>query len=217
MNDPLIGKQLDEYILEKLLGQGGMARVYRGLDTGLQRYAAIKVIDTPHQRDESYIARFEREALAIAQLDHPHIVTVYRYGRVGQLLYLAMKYIEGADLQAILNGFEQDKEFMDFDDVTRLLREIGAAVDYAHSQGVIHRDIKPSNVMLDAHGQAYLTDFGLALLTEQGTQGEILGSPKYIAPEQAISSADAVNQSDVYALGVILYRMSRLSTRIRWG
>ncbi|MCP4361630.1 MAG: protein kinase [Chloroflexi bacterium] len=207
MTDPLIGTRLDEYRLEGLLGQGGMARVYCGLDTGLQRYGAIKVIDTPYQQDESYMTRFEREARAIAQLDHPHIVTVYRYGRSQNLLYLAMKYIEGADLHAILSGYEQDGQFMPFDEVARLIREIGSALDYAHSQGVVHRDIKPSNVMLDDQGRSYITDFGLALLADVGTHGEILGSPNYIAPEQAVSSAGAVPQSDLYALGVILFRM----------
>ncbi|HRQ41403.1 MAG TPA: serine/threonine-protein kinase [Chloroflexota bacterium] len=207
MSDPLIGAQLDEYRLESLLGQGGMARVYRGLDTGLHRYAAIKVIDTPHQQDEGYIARFEREARAIAALDHPHIVTVYRYGRAHNLLYLAMKYIEGADLHTILNGYEQDGQLMPLPEVVRLLREMGAALDYAHSRGVIHRDVKPSNVMVDGQGRSYITDFGLALLADVGTRGEILGSPLYIAPEQAVSSAGAVPQSDLYALGVILYRM----------
>lgn len=207
MTDPLIGAQLDEYHLEALLGQGGMARVYRALDTGLQRYAAIKVIDTPHQQDEVYVARFEREARAIAQLDHPHIVSVYRYGRAQNLLYLAMKYIEGADLHAILSGYEQDGQLMPAAEIIRLLHEMGTALDYAHARGIIHRDIKPSNVMLDAHGRSYITDFGLALLADVGTRGEILGSPHYVAPEQAVSSAGAVPQSDLYALGVMLYRM----------
>ncbi len=207
MSDPLIGTQLDEYRLESLLGQGGMARVYRALDTGLHRYAAVKVIDTPHQQDEGYIARFEREARAIAALDHPHIVTVYRYGRDQNLLYLAMKYVEGADLHTILTGYEQDGQLMPFAEIVRLLREMGSALDYAHGRGVIHRDVKPSNVMVDGQGRSYITDFGLALLADVGTRGEILGSPLYIAPEQAVSSAGAVPQSDLYALGVILYRM----------
>lgn len=207
MNDPLIGKRLDEYRLEKLLGQGGMARVYRGMDIGLRRYAAIKVIDTPYRQDEDYIARFEKEARAIAQLDHPHIVTVYRYGRADNLLYLAMRYIEGADLLVILDKYEKDGQLMPTADVTRLVREIGSALDYAHKQGVVHRDIKPSNVMLNAEGSVYLTDFGLALLTDVGTMGKILGSPHYISPEQAVSSAGAVSQSDLYSLGVILFRM----------
>ncbi len=207
MSDSLIGKDLDEYRLEKLLGQGGMARVYRGLDRGLRRYAAIKVIDTPHRQDEEYIARFEREARAIAQLDHPHIVTVYRYGRAENVLYLAMRYIEGADLLVILKDYEKDGELMPVAEMTRLVREIGAALDYSHKQGIIHRDVKPSNVMLNTDGRAYLTDFGLVLLTDVGTQGKILGSPHYISPEQAVSSARAVPQSDLYSLGVILFRM----------
>lgn len=207
MTDSLIGKQLDEYRLEKLLGQGGMARVYRGLDLGLHRYAAIKVIDTPYRQDEEYVTRFEQEARAIAQLDHPHVVTVYRYGRAENVLYMAMRYIEGADLLIILKDYERDGEYMPPDEVMRLVREIGSALDYAHSQGVIHRDVKPSNVMLNIDGRSYLTDFGLALLTDVGTKGEIIGSPQYISPEQAVSSAGAVPQSDLYSLGVILFRM----------
>ncbi len=205
--DRLMGQQLDEYRLEKLLGQGGMARVYRGLDVGLKRYAAIKIIDTPFQRDEAYLRRFEVEAQAIAQLDHPNIVSLYRYGHAQDVLYMAMKYVEGADLQAVLSGYEQNGELMPWKEALRVLREIASALDYAHSKGVIHRDIKPSNIMLDEQGRAYLTDFGLVLLTAQGTQGQIFGTPQYIAPEQAISSAGAVPQTDFYAIGVILYRM----------
>lgn len=205
--DRLIGQQLDEYRLEKLLGQGGMARVYRGLDVGLKRYAAVKIIDTPFRQDEEYLRRFQVEAQAIAQLDHPNIVSVYRYGRAENVLYMAMKYVEGADLNAVLSGYEKNGELMPWEDVLRILREIASALDYAHSKGVIHRDIKPSNIMLDGSGRAYLTDFGLVLLTAQGTQGQIFGTPQYIAPEQAISSAGAIPQSDFYAIGVILYRM----------
>jgi len=205
--DQLIGQQLDEYRLEKLLGQGGMARVYRGLDIGLKRYAAIKVIDTPFRRDEEYLRRFEVEAQAIAQLDHPNIVSLYRYGQAHDVLYMAMKYVEGADLHAVLTGYEENGELMPWDEVMRLMREITSALDYAHNKGVIHRDIKPSNIMIDVQGRAYLTDFGLALLTAQGTHGQVFGTPQYIAPEQAISSAGAVSQSDFYAIGVILYRL----------
>lgn len=206
-DDQLIGQQLNEYRLEKLLGQGGMARVYRGLDVGLKRYAAIKVIDTPFQRDEEYLRRFEVEAQAIAQLDHPNIVSLYRYGQAEDVLYMAMKYVEGADLHAILSGYEDSGDFMPWEEVLRVMREVSSALDYAHNKGVVHRDIKPSNIMIDEQGRAYLTDFGLALLTAQGTQGQIFGTPQYIAPEQAISSAGAVPQSDFYAIGVILYRM----------
>ncbi len=205
--DDLTGQQLDEYRLEALLGQGGMARVYRGLDVRLNRRAAIKVIHTPFRTDSDYVRRFEREARAIAQLEHPHIVRLYRYGEANGLLYMAMQYIKGQNLHSLLASHQQEHTFIPPEKIGRIIQEVCLALDYAHSQGVIHRDIKPSNIMLDQHGQAILTDFGLALLTEVGTRGEILGSPHYIAPEQAISSANVKPQSDLYAVGVILYEM----------
>jgi serine/threonine protein kinase len=205
--DPLVGRQLDEYRLEALLGKGGMARVYRAIDERLGRYAAIKVINAPLRADADYVARFEREAQAIARLTHPHIVTLYRFGEVGGLLYMAMQYVEGADLGDLLGDYRAEGAFMEPEIALRLTDEVCRALDYAHGKGVIHRDIKPSNVMLDGQGNAYLTDFGLALMAETGTKGEIFGSPHYIAPEQAISSATAVPQSDFYAVGCILYEI----------
>ena len=205
--DNLIGKQLDEYRLEAMLGHGGMARVYRGLDVRLKRYAAIKVIDAPYQTDPDYASRFEREAQAVAQLDHPHIVRLYRYGETEGLLYMAMQYIQGANLGDVLTSYRADKEFIEPADAQRIIREVCLALDYAHSHGVIHRDVKPANIILDQQGRAILTDFGLALLIDFGTHGEIFGSPHYIAPEQAISSAAAVPQSDLYSIGIILYEM----------
>lgn len=207
MNDSLIGKQLDEYRLEALLGQGGMARVYRALDTRLKRYVALKLIDAPFRQDNDYILRFEREAQAIAQLEHGHIVHLYRFGEQDGLLYMAMQYIEGANFDAILSQYEQDGEQMEAADASRIIRQVCLALDYAHSRGVIHRDVKPANVMLNKMGQAFVTDFGLALLTDLGTRGEVFGTPEYIAPEQAISSAGAIPQSDFYAVGVMLYRI----------
>lgn len=205
--DNLIGQQLDEYRVEALLGQGGMARVYRGLDTRLDRYVAIKVIDAPLRSDSDYVKRFEREAQAIAKLEHPNIVRLYRYGEAEGLLYMAMQYVEGTDLGFVLRTYHDDQTYIEPEETGRIIRETCLALDYAHEKGIIHRDIKPSNIMLDKQGQAYLTDFGLALLTEIGTRGEIFGTPHYIAPEQAVSSAGVVPQSDLYAIGVILYEM----------
>lgn len=206
VEDNLLYQQLDEYRLEALLGRGGMARVYRSFDVRLKRWAAVKVIDAPFRDDPDYMARFEREAQAVAQLNHPHIVGVYRYGEANGLLYIAMEYIEGASLEAVLASYRQDHQLMSPAEARQIVRPICLALDYAHSQGVIHRDVKPSNIMLNSHGQPVLTDFGLALLDYQ-TRGEIFGTPHYIAPEQVMSSAGAVPQSDLYSLGVVLYEI----------
>lgn len=213
--DPLIGQQLDEYELVALLGRGGMARVYRGRDVRLKRDVAIKVIDAIYRADESYRARFEREAQAIAQLEHPHIVRLYRYGEVSGLFYMAMQYIPGQDLRSYLDDLRARDEWLPALEAARLVRELCGALDYAHSKGIIHRDVKPSNIMLGEDGdfgdaqrrRSYLTDFGLAMLADSDTQGDIFGSPHYVAPEQAMSSARVVPQSDLYAVGVILYQM----------
>jgi len=205
--DNLIGARFDEYRLDALLGEGGMARVYRGRDVNLQRNAAVKVITPNLRRDPGYMARFEREARAIARLEHPNIVRLYRYGEANGLLYMAMQYIEGLNLDAVLRSYRQDGEYIEYNEAARLIREIGIALDYVHSQGIIHRDVKSSNVILDRAGHAHLADFGLALLIQVGTLGEVLGSPHYVAPEQAISSANAVPQSDLYSLGVIAWEM----------
>jgi tRNA A-37 threonylcarbamoyl transferase component Bud32 len=205
--DSLIGTRFDEYELRALLGKGGMARVYRGVDIRLQRTVAIKVIDTPYRQNTDYGTRFQREAQAIARLEHPNVVRLYRYGEKDGVLYMAMQYVEGTDLQNVLDSYRSSQEFMSAEDLLHVIRQVCAALDYIHQKGVIHRDVKPSNVMLDKDGQALLADFGLALLTEMGTRGEILGSPTHVAPEQAISSAKAVPQSDLYSVGVILYEM----------
>jgi serine/threonine protein kinase len=206
-NDSLLNIQLDEYRLETLLGQGGMARVYRGIDTKLQRYVAIKVIESQFRSDEEYTRRFEREAQAIARLHHPNIVTLYRYGNVDGLLYMAMQYIKGTDLSELLAQYKADNEFMAPEEVLRIIRDVGRGLDYVHQQGTIHRDIKPSNIMLTEDGTAVIADFGLALMSDVGTRGEILGTPRYLSPEQAVSSSKVVPQSDIYALGIILYEM----------
>ncbi len=205
--DALIGKQLGEYRLEALLAQGGMARVYRAVDVRLKRYVVVKVIDPPFHSDPDYIMRFEREAQAIARLDHSNIVRLYRFDQQDDWLYMAMQHIQGADLGTVLAGYRADKEFIGPEDARRIVVEVCSALDYAHEKGVIHRDIKPANILLDQQGRAFLTDFGLALVTEVGTRGEIFGSPHYIAPEQAVSSAKAVPQSDLYSVGIILFEM----------
>lgn len=209
MSDSLIGKQLGDYLIRDLLGRGGMARVYTGYDARLDRLAAVKVINndfSPADRAE-YFERFQREARSIARLNHPNIVGVYQFGQYEDSYYMAMVFVEGRDLRQILREYNDRREIMSIGDVLSIVRGIGSALDYAHSRGVIHRDIKPSNIMINRENRAILTDFGLALNASEGTLGETFGSAHYIAPEQAISSAKAVPQSDLYSLGICIYEM----------
>ncbi|MEO8611707.1 MAG: protein kinase [Chloroflexota bacterium] len=208
--DPLIGKTLGDYTVVDILGHGGMARVYRGFDKKLNRYAAVKVIEahliaSPDQ--DEYRQRFQNEARAIARLNHPNIVGVYQFDQVGTIYYMAMSFIEGRDLRSHLRDYARKNTYMPYPEVLRVIRDIGSALDYAHREGVIHRDIKPSNIMVTPEGRAVLTDFGLALSVSEGTVGNTFGSAHYIAPEQAVSSAQAVPQSDLYSLGVVLFEM----------
>ncbi len=209
MSDPLIGKQLGDYVIQRLLGRGGMARVYKGYDDRLQRYAAVKVINTDFTAADQaeYTERFRREARAIARLQHPNIVGIYQFGEFEGNHYMAQVFLDGKDLRQILKEAAEKDQVMRLDDVLNIVRGIGSALDYAHSRGVIHRDIKPSNIMINTEGRAILTDFGLALSTAEGTLGDTFGSAHYIAPEQAVSSAKAVPQSDLYSLGVCMYEM----------
>jgi hypothetical protein len=207
--DPIIGKKLGDYIIVDILGHGGMARVYRGLDKKLNRYAAVKVIDIGAIREDEaeYRQRFQNEARAIARLNHSNIVGVYQFDQIDNLYYMAMSFVDGKDLRSILRNHAKNKTCMSNTEILRVIRDIGSALDYAHSEGVIHRDIKPSNIMVTPGGKAILTDFGLALSVPEGTVGNTFGSAHYIAPEQAINSAQAVPQSDIYSLGVVLYEM----------
>ncbi|MBC8098697.1 MAG: serine/threonine protein kinase [Armatimonadetes bacterium] len=203
--DALMGRVLDGYRIDRLLGQGGMARVYRGIDDKLNRYVAIKIIDPKSGNNAEYRKRFEAEARAIAALRHPNIVGIYRFGDDNGLYYMVMEHIDGPDLHGVLEDYRQRGELIPHTSLLKIFEQVAKGLDYAHKQNVIHRDVKPSNIMLNSQGDAILTDFGLVLVTTQATQGEVFGSPLYIAPEQAMSSAAVVPQSDLYALGVTLY------------
>lgn len=207
MTDSFIGREIDGYEIRALLGHGGMAQVYRAYDAKLNRYVAIKVIDPQSRNDADYRERFRREARAVAQLRHHNIVGVHRFDDKNGLYYMVMDYIEGADLRWLLQDYLANGELMPHHRVLEIITQVAAGLDYAHKKGVVHRDIKPSNIMLTLNGDAIITDFGLALTSTDNTQGTTFGSAHYIAPEQAINSAGAVPQSDLYALGVTLYEI----------
>ncbi|MBE0689867.1 MAG: serine/threonine protein kinase, partial [Anaerolineae bacterium] len=187
--DSLIDQQLGDYQIIELLGRGGMARVYKGYDARLDRYAAVKVIDAQllaSEAEDEYRQRFCREARAIASMQHPNIVSIYQFGDFENLYYMAMVLIDGCDLGQILREHIQNRTRISYGQAMRIARDIAKALDYAHEQGVIHRDIKPSNIMVMRDGHAILTDFGLALSVPEGSIGNTFGSAHYIAPEQAL-------------------------------
>lgn len=206
--DEYIGKTLGEYKIKKLIGKGGMSKVYQGEDQNLGRDVAVKIITLDPDRAKELMKRFEREGRTMGKLDrHPNIVRVYRYHNAEDPRYLVMEYIEGETLTQILARYRNQGKFMPFDELIRIMRQVADALDFAHAHDVIHRDIKPSNIMIEVNSKrAVLMDFGLVMQANTDTTlGTAFGTPRYISPEQAISSQQAVPQSDIYSLGVIIY------------
>jgi len=189
------------------LGSGGMAQVFRGYDPLLDREVAIKVISRG-EHNAAFDERFRREARAIAALRHPNIVRVYDYGEHEDSHYMVMELVRGTDLGRGFSALYAQGKLIDPPKVQAILDQVAAGLDYAHARGIIHRDVKPSNILLGEDGTAVLTDFGLVLKLTPGvepTRGQSLGTPEYVAPEQAMDSARATPRSDVYSLGVVLY------------
>ncbi len=207
MHDSLIGQQLNNYRIDSVIGRGGMAIVYYGWDENLHRPVAVKVIDARYRNDPVYTERFVQEARAVASWRHDNILQVYYAGQQDDLYYFAMEFVDGLDLAQVLKHYAGETSLMPHEDVLEIGWAVARALDYAHKRGIIHRDVKPSNVMIGKDGRITLTDFGLAMNTQQGSFGGTFGSPQYIAPEQARNSAMVVPQSDLYALGVMLYEM----------
>lgn len=200
------GGEIGPYRIEERTGCGGMATVYRARQSRLERDVAIKVLHPAFSQESNFLARFEREARIVAQLDHPHIVPVYDYNYEDHHYFLVLKFVNGVTLRDILQG-----ERLSDENVLAVMRPIADALDYAHQQGVLHRDIKPSNILIDQRGIPYLTDFGLARMIRPGESTisveTMLGTPHYIAPEQAIGNTNLDPRTDVYSLGVVLYEM----------
>lgn len=205
----LTGSMVGRYKIIQRLGQGGMATVYRALDTRLEREVAIKTIRTdmfPPAVLPDVLARFEREAKALARLDHPNIVRVHDYGEHENVPYLVMAFVTGGSLR------ERTGRPYSPEEAAALLAPVARALDYAHSMGILHRDIKPANILINAHGVPLLSDFGIAkILDTDNSQaltatGMSIGTPEYMAPEQ--SSGEKVDaRADIYALGVVLFEL----------
>lgn len=196
------------YLVEGFLGQGGMGAVYRGVQVRLKREVAIKIMRRDLGKDMDFEARFEREAQAMAKLNHPNIVSVIDFGEAGpDYLYIVMELVDGADLMDVIRGGQMTQQM-----ALTLLPQICDALQFAHDHGIVHRDIKPSNIMLTRDGRIKMADFGLAkrydaedsFRTQTGTG---MGTPDYAAPEQFDPRANIDHRADIYALGVMIYQM----------
>ncbi|WP_329574068.1 Stk1 family PASTA domain-containing Ser/Thr kinase [Streptomyces sp. NBC_01361] len=205
LQDPLVGQVLDgRYRVDARIAVGGMATVYRAVDTRLDRVLALKVMHPALAADVSFVERFIREAKSVARLSHPNVVGVFDQGADGQYVYLAMEYVAGCTLRDVLRdrGALRPRAALD------ILEPVLAALGAAHRAGFVHRDMKPENVLIGDDGRVKVADFGLvrAVDTVTNTTGAVLGTVSYLAPEQ-IESGTADPRVDVYACGVVLYEM----------
>src|SRR6202011_2471594 len=196
-----------DYELLEEIGRGGQGVVYRARQKSLNRTVALKVIGLGHWATDAHLKRFRREAEAAASLDHSGIVPIYEVGERDGSGYFSMKLVEGGQLDEVLK-----RESMPIRRAVELIAKVAHTVHYAHEHSILHRDIKPGNILLDQKGEPHLTDFGLARLVETestvtGTM-EVLGTPSYMAPEQAVGNNAAVSSvTDVYGLGAVLYQL----------
>ena len=205
-SDRLITAFGDYELLEEI-GRGGQGVVYRALQKSLNRTVALKVIGLGHWASDAHLKRFRREAEAAASLDHPGIVPIYEVGERDGSCYFSMKFIEGGQLDEVVR-----REPMPIRRTVELIAKVARTVHYAHDHNILHRDIKPGNILLDAKGEPHLTDFGLARLVESESSVthtlDVLGTPSYMAPEQAVGNNAAVSRAtDVYGLGAVLYQL----------
>src|ERR671933_372468 len=202
----LVGTQLNgRYRLDARWGAGGMATVYRAFDATLERKVAIKLMHREIASDSGQLERFRREARAVAQLSHPHIVGVIDAGEDEGRPYIVFEYVEGETLKRRIRRMGR----LPIDEAIAYAIEISRALGCAHSHHIVHRDIKPQNVLIDVEGSAKVTDFGIARsLQEEGltAEGRVLGTTDYVSPEQALGH-EVNGQSDIYSLGVVLFEM----------
>ncbi len=205
-SEDLSGRAIRGYALGERLGNGGMGVVYRAVQPLVEREVAIKIIMPMYANHPDFIRRFEAEAQLVARLEHPHIVPLYDYWREPSVAYLIMRLLRGGSVQSLLRG----GTVLSSETVLRMMEQIGSALSSSHRAGVVHRDLKPANVLLDEDNNAYLADFGIAKnLSSPSSETQanvVIGSLDYISPEQ-IRSEFVRPQTDIYALGVMLYEL----------
>ncbi len=228
--EPTRSRHLGKYELQTRLGRGGMAEVWMAFDPQLRRHVAIKLMLTELREDPDFLVRFEREARLVASLDHPSIVRIHDF-QISQppesetpTPYMVMDYVKGQTLSDFINSTSRKGNIPSWSDIVYIFAATSRALDYAHQKGMVHRDIKPANILLDqrlpsarAMGEPILTDFGVARM--QGMQtgtllGSLVGTPLYIAPEQALGQ-NGDRRCDLYSLGIVLYEIATGVTPFR--
>lgn len=202
----MIGRKLgNRYEVIERIGGGGMAVVFRALDTLLNRHVSIKVLRAQFATDEEFVRRFRREAQAAASLSHPNVVNIYDVGMEGEDYYIVMEFVDGLTLKEVI----QDRAPMPVSEAIDVTKQICSALGHAHENNIVHRDIKPHNILIGKDGRVKVTDFGIARAITSNTitqDGSVLGSVHYFSPEQARGGITDV-KSDIYSLGVVLYEM----------
>ena len=217
-----IGKTLGKVYIDSLLARGGMAVVYLGMHTTLQREVVVKILRNDFEEDTAALERFQREAQVVAKLRHQNIVQVFDFDTVDDQPYIVMEYIAGPSLSKYLNALHGKIGRLELPQVSRLLTKVASALQYAHDSGVIHRDVKPSNILLTSRSnqivpgeplpldfEPVLGDFGLVRFLSSSLQtssGKIVGTPAYMSPEQA-RGEHTDERTDIYSLGIVLYEM----------
>jgi hypothetical protein len=192
-----------------LLGAGGMGAVYKARQSSLDRIVALKILPARNVAGANFAERFNREARALARLSHPNIVAVHEFGQVGGLHYFIMEFVDGANLRMLEQGNRLSPR-----EALQIIPQVCDALQYAHDEGVVHRDIKPENVLVDRKGRVKIADFGLAKMldidpesTRLTAEGQVMGTPHYMAPEQVERPLSVDHRADIYSLGVVLYEM----------
>ena len=217
-----LAKHFPQLEILQCLGRGGMGIVYQARQIKLDRLIALKILAPERGQDARFAERFAREAQTLARLNHPNVVTVYDFGQAGHLFYLLMEFVDGMNLRQLLNQRRLSSR-----EALAIVPGVCEGLQYAHDQGVVHRDIKPENLLLDKHGHMKIADFGIARLldapaepepeagevasaastTNNLTHSQVLGTPRYMAPEQSEQPSAVDHRADIYALGLVLYEM----------